>query len=127
MASNHHDDPAALTSSEIESLTERLSRAREEVVQALNDTSDDALPVDLDLSIGRLSRMDAMQQQQMTLARRQSLDTRQKQIDAALTRVHEGRYGLCLTCDEPIGYRRLMVRPEAWLCTKCQKGGGRDE
>lgn len=42
------------------------------------------------------------------------------QIDRALDRVAEGRYGLCEDCHQPIPPKRLEVRPTATLCVSCQ-------
>jgi RNA polymerase-binding protein DksA len=41
------------------------------------------------------------------------------EIDAALTRMDEGRYGLCKTCGNEIALGRLQVRPQAALCIAC--------
>ncbi len=41
-------------------------------------------------------------------------------IDDALTRISEGRYGLCLACHGPIEARRLDIAPEAAYCAGCQ-------
>lgn len=43
------------------------------------------------------------------------------QIEQALCRIHEGTYGLCGTCDEPIDIRRLQARPLATLCLGCME------
>lgn len=77
-------------------------------------------PVELDQArVGRLSRMDAMQAQAMSVEtgrrRRQLL----VEIDAALERVMEGYYGDCLECDESIHPGRLEANPSATLCISC--------
>ena len=70
-------------------------------------------------SVGRLSRMDAMQQQEMAQAeaRRRSSDL--ARIDFAIQRLQEGEYGWCAECGEPIGFRRLEIDPAAALCIGC--------
>lgn len=113
-----------LTDGEIEDLHELLRRRRGEVQQALAASKEDARPVGLDLSIGRLTRVDALQQQHMAAARRQRLETQLAQIDQALRRLPAGAYGDCMRCEEPIGYARLRVRPEAPFCMSCQGGAG---
>jgi len=77
-------------------------------------------PVDLAAPIGRLSRMDAMQQQSMTAANRLAAEQRLQRVEAALTRVAGDSYGDCLRCEEPVGFERLEVQPEAALCIACQ-------
>ena len=46
---------------------------------------------------------------------------RLKAIDAALTRVSQGRYGLCMACGKKIPQERLAAIPYAVLCIQCQK------
>lgn len=44
-----------------------------------------------------------------------------QEIDDALDRIDEGRFGLCEACDEPISERRLRIKPYAALCVQCQQ------
>lgn len=79
-------------------------------------------PVTLDQqSVGRLSRMDAMQQQEMAQAeaRRRSSDL--ARIEMALVRIAEDEYGWCAECGEPIAYKRLEIDPAAALCIGCAR------
>jgi RNA polymerase-binding transcription factor DksA len=41
------------------------------------------------------------------------------QIDAAIGRIAEGRYGRCANCGEPIGPARLTARPATTTCIRC--------
>jgi len=43
------------------------------------------------------------------------------QIDEALDRLQEGRYGQCLGCGEPIGIQRLELRPYTRFCVSCKE------
>jgi hypothetical protein len=40
-------------------------------------------------------------------------------IDAALARIQEGRYGTCVNCGGPMGLQRLRAIPEARYCLAC--------
>ena len=44
-----------------------------------------------------------------------------RQIRAAIHRVNEGEYGVCLECEEPISQKRLAAVPWAALCIQCQE------
>jgi DnaK suppressor protein len=114
----------ALADVELAELRSLLEQARSEVEREASTSAADARPVDLGLSIGRLTRVDALQQQHMAIARRERVELRLQQIRAALSRMTAGAYGACLDCAEPIGYARLRVRPETPLCRDCQSGGG---
>jgi DnaK suppressor protein len=48
-------------------------------------------------------------------------------VEAALTRIKNGTYGLCLRCDETISLNRLRVMPHAAFCVNCQEAAERDE
>ncbi len=41
------------------------------------------------------------------------------EIDAALVRIQEGRYGTCQNCGGPLGLQRLRALPEARYCLAC--------
>jgi DnaK suppressor protein len=88
---------------------------------ALEATQSRSAPVELDQgSVGRLSRMDAMQAQQMAKANRSQFQLRLALIAQALRQIDAEGYGLCRACDEPIGYPRLKARPETPFCLACQ-------
>ena len=91
-----------------------------ELEELLDSSSESSQPVALDEPIGRLSRMDAMQQQQMAIASRQSQTQRLQLLRNALQAIDRKNYGDCKICEEPIGYQRLMVRPETPFCFSCQ-------
>jgi DnaK suppressor protein len=64
--------------------------------------------------------MDAMQSQAMVQATRRAMEIRLAQCDAALRAIELGEYGFCRKCEEPVGVRRLSVKPEAPFCLACQ-------
>lgn len=70
-------------------------------------------------SVGRLSRMDALQQQAMAQNTRQRAERGLRRIEAALRRCDDGSYGYCLDCGEAIDPRRLELNPAATLCIAC--------
>jgi DnaK suppressor protein len=78
-------------------------------------------PVAPDPAIGRLTRNDAMQDQQMALHLRRQLELQQTQLQTALDRVRKGTFGVCVLCKEPIDKGRLDVMPESPLCMPCLK------
>ncbi|MEL6290731.1 MAG: TraR/DksA C4-type zinc finger protein, partial [Pseudomonadota bacterium] len=67
-------------------------------------------------SVGRVSRIDAIQAQQMALANKRNRQRELAQIEAALTRLDDGDFGYCVTCDEPINPKRLGLNPAVPTC-----------
>ena len=109
-----------LTEEQFDALHQRLKDLTQEIESALETSSDSERPVDLEEPIGRLSRIDAIQQQKMARASRDRLQGRLRAIRAALERIDKDAYGECALCDDPIGYGRLSARPETPLCMPCQ-------
>jgi DnaK suppressor protein len=109
-----------LTDDQIETLRADLQRLQAELERQISQTRDGAKPVDLDEPIGRLSRMDAMQQQKMVEANRRASLLRLDAVKRALAAVEEGDYGWCRLCDESIGFQRLQAKPEVVVCIRCQ-------
>lgn len=82
----------------------------------------EAAPVALDQSrVGRLSRMDAMQQQAMSQAAARLTDFERQRIQTALGRMQSGDYGYCILCDEEIAEGRLQFDPSVLTCISCAK------
>ena len=114
------EDANVLDDRALESFRHQLQALRREL-QALEQVGDDAAQtVELDQTrVGRLSRMDALQNQAMSLEAQRRRRHELQQIDAALRRINDGSYGECLGCGEFIAAKRLQANPIATLCLKC--------
>lgn len=85
-------------------------------------TSADRAPVELDQqSVGRLSRMDAIQAQSMAAAMEDRRRHRIAQIELALRRIEGGDFGFCDDCGDFIGEKRLAVDPVVRRCVSCAR------
>ena len=110
-----------LTGEQLGELAQDLRSLKSELEQALNASDQSAKPVDLEQPIGRLSRMDAIQNQQIAKASRRNHELRLRLVLAAINNLEGGDYGLCTRCDGPIDFRRLKARPEARMCIDCAR------
>jgi len=99
-----------------------LLRLKAELV-SLSEISEEArATVTLDQqSVGRLSRMDALQGQAMAQASERQRRAHIQRIDAALRRLDSGDYGYCVECGEEIAEKRLQVDPAAPFCINCAR------
>ena len=94
-----------------------LLAKKQEVTDLLNSNAEDAAPVELDQSQqGRLSRIDAIQQQAMAAETQRRRQRDVHLLDAALKRLDEGEYGYCVNCGEAIGTERLALDPATPFC-----------
>ena len=101
------------------------TRARIDARLAEIDGAEAAVAADADAvtldqqKVGRLSRMDAMQQNAMAGATAARRAREKRRLRQALARLDGGQYGLCLRCDEDIAPARLAIDPAAEYCIGC--------
>ena len=105
---------------QIECFRRQLLQQQQELL-GLQETADAASgTVELDqTSVGRLSRMDALQGQAMSRERDRRRQIELQKIAAALRRIKAGDYGDCVRCGEEIAIRRLELDPATALCIDC--------
>ena len=99
-------------------------RARELLDQLRAESTDEVVDpraVAVDVAVGRLSRLDSMQMEEVRKDATRRRNLRIHELQEALHRMDEGSYGICEGCGEWISYPRLEQRPEAALCGKCAK------
>jgi DnaK suppressor protein len=112
-----------ISAEQTEALRGRLDRRLAELERSLEATADALEPVKLDqTSVGRLSRMDALQQQALRAGLREGLIRERRRAEAALVRVAEGRYGICCACEMKLPLARLHADPAAPFCISCETG-----
>ena len=105
---------------DVEAGRKLLLHRREELLELSRISSESRAAVELDQTkVGRVSRIDAMQQQEMAKATQAQRAAELKRIDAALERVEAGDYGYCIECDEEIAPKRLEIDPATALCIDC--------
>ncbi len=104
---------------------EKLLKLREELIASDEASRDSTKAVMLDQSaVGRLSRMDAMQGQALSLEVKRRRAIRLDRIAGALQRIENDNFGDCLKCDEAIPLKRLNFDPTAFLCVQCAEKAG---
>ncbi|UYG06910.1 TraR/DksA family transcriptional regulator [Halomonas sp. M4R1S46] len=101
-------------------VTARLMAMRDALREESADSRDARETVMLDQSsVGRLSRMDALQGQAMAKAEEERRQLTLTRIASALARIERGEYGACIACGEWIAARRLEGDPVVLKCIDC--------
>lgn len=98
----------------------RTRLAELDALEATNE-ADRAVVVLDQQSVGRLSRMDALQNQAMAQETQRRRAQERKRIAAALERIAEDEYGWCGSCGEAIPAKRLDIDPTAAVCAGCAR------
>lgn len=106
--------------SQLEIFRAKLTHLRAELEAIATQLDASTATVRLDpSSVGRLSRMDALQAQQMALEANRRRLSQLVEIDRAFARISSGEYGSCGLCGEDIDQRRLLVSPLTTRCIGC--------
>jgi DnaK suppressor protein len=99
---------------------------KELILKTIQDVSDEisniketTKPISPDNAIGRLSRMEALNEKSINEASQRNLELRLLLLNQALKRLGDGEFGECLLCEEEISEKRLKVMPEATQCISC--------
>lgn len=103
----------------MEKYEKKLRDLLAELEAEVNTSSAECAPVQVDGSMGRVSRGDAIQVQQLALEINRRREERILRVQSALMRIQQGTYGLCVRCQCPIDQNRLDLLPEVVLCVNC--------
>lgn len=109
-----------LSAEQLEELKGELERQLARLQKSMRITDEALRTVELDqTAVGRLSRMDSLQNQALSAGLRERELARLSQIVEAMARLEKGSYGVCTSCGGEVPFERLFVFPEASECAAC--------
>ena len=98
-----------------EIIREKINETKKEI----HDLQERVKPVEPDVAIGRLTRMDAIGSKGIYEAGLASARNNLGRLERALDRVDREDYGLCTYCNKPIPIKRMLAMPETETCLEC--------
>ena len=108
-----------MTSRELEEIRQIIAELNASVEEEITELIELTKPVSLDASIGRLSRMDAINNKAINEMALRDKKQILKKLDRARERAEKGELGTCLRCGENIPFGRLKIMPYTTRCVKC--------
>ena len=108
-----------MKTSEKSQIKERIQNEIEEARTLVSDLQEMTQPIAPDDAIGRLSRMEAINNKSVNEHLLAKTQAKLAKLEISLNRVDEKDYGLCRTCKDPIPLGRLMMLPETEKCVNC--------
>lgn len=85
----------------------------------IEDLKEMVKPIAPENAIGRVSRMDAINNKSINEAALRKAEIRLNALKVALKEVDQQDFGMCFRCNEPIPIGRLLLRPQSRSCVKC--------
>jgi len=76
-------------------------------------------PIAPENAIGRISRMDAINNRSVNEASLRVAEEKLKKLERALVKIDEPNFGICIRCNQPIPEGRLLIMPESITCVNC--------
>lgn len=105
---------------------QQKERVREKILSALQELEEkiqrmeaDTMPIAPENSIGRVSRMDALNNKSVMESALRTARSRLSKLRMALSQMERPGFGLCSLCKQPIPEPRLMYMPESTRCVRC--------
>jgi DnaK suppressor protein len=78
-------------------------------------------PIPPDVAIGRISRMDAINNKSVNEASLRQVENKLKNLKRVLDNFGTKNFGICIKCKKPIPVGRILIRPESLLCVNCAR------
>ena len=109
-----------LTEAQVSELRDELEGQLAKLEKSMIVTDEALKTVELDQSaVGRLSRMDSLQNQGIAKGLRERESIKLALIQEAMRRLDAGTYGACTVCGAEVAFERLLVFPESATCAPC--------
>lgn len=104
-----------------QAVKEKILEEIKKTEQNLMDYKAMAQPISPDDAIGRISRMDAINNKSITDNAIRNATVKLSKLKIALEKVDHADFGLCYRCKEPIPIQRILIKPESPFCVKCAR------
>ncbi len=104
---------------EKEELKARLVAEKDRLSKHVDDLKELTRPIAPENAIGRVSRMDAINNKSVNEAALRKAEKKLKGINTALENINEKDFGLCKRCGREIPFQRLLIMPESTRCVIC--------
>ncbi len=104
---------------EKETLKSKIESDIHELQKQIDTLQEKAKPIAPDCSLGRLTRMEAMAEQEVSQKILDKSKLRLTRLQNALLHIDSPMFGICIECEEEIDIERMKIRPESVRCVAC--------
>ncbi len=102
-------------------LKDKLNQEIERTQDIILEYKETSKPISPDDAIGRLSRMDAINNKSVTESALRQAEQKLNSLKNVLSSIDSPDFGLCLKCKQPIPPGRILIRPESLRCVQCAR------
>ena len=102
-------------------IKQNILKAIEKTEKLIEEYKEMTKPVEPDVAIGRISRIDAINNKSVTEASLRQAESKLVNLQRVLSQFGTKEFGHCLKCKAPIPIERILIRPESLYCVNCAK------
>jgi DnaK suppressor protein len=108
-----------MTAKEITEIEELVEKANITTQETILEYKEETKPIAPDCAIGRVSRMDAINNKSVVEAALRVQENKLNGLNYVKSSLHEPDFGLCNRCKNPIPIQRILLVPHNKFCVKC--------
>ncbi len=108
-----------MTQEELKKLEKEVREMISRLTAEIADLEESTAPISPENSIGRISRMDAINNKSVIEASMRHSKRKLSKLRVSLTKIHKPGFGTCVNCKNLINPKRLMLMPQSDKCVKC--------
>ena len=108
-----------MMSNDLQAIKEALRIKQEKLIKSIEELKELVQPEAPDSAIGRVSRMDAINNRSINEAALRKKKLQLSKIETALKEINQPDFGLCIRCGKSIQPARILLMPESKVCVNC--------
>ena len=108
-----------MTKKEKIQIKNRIKEAILETTQKIEEYSELSKPISPENAIGRISRMDAINNKSVVEAALRQAEKKLSDLKFVERLIHKDDFGICISCKQSIPINRILFRPQSKNCVKC--------
>ena len=91
----------------------------DKTLKTISDYKEMTIPEGLDSAVGRVSRMDAINNKSITMAALRQAEEKLIKLNYVLSQIHKKGFGECARCGNTIPIGRIILMPQSVHCVRC--------
>ena len=100
-------------------IAEKINEEIVKTEKSILDLKELTVPISPENAIGRISRMDAINNKSVNEASLRQAEEKFAKLKRALEKIDDENFGICVRCENPIPIGRIMLMPQAIKCVNC--------
>ena len=108
-----------MTKGEKIKITNKIKLSIKETLSKIKEYRELTKPIHPDNAIGRVSRMDAINNKSVIEAALRECEKKLSNLKFVESLIDKDNFGICISCKKPIAFKRILFRPQSKKCVKC--------